>query len=215
MAPSVQIRTPFFVLTIVMAVVIGFLAGYIYTNQVNWNAQRSGAVSGNAGMAGNSNLPPAPPDTGVGQLPEGHPPINPDPTIAAMKKDLESDPSNYQKTVELANFLYDNKRFTDAIEWYRRALKLHPKNPDVETDLGTAYYYTGDSDSALKHFDQALRDDPRHVQTIHNKFIVLLEGKKDIPAARAALKQLESVDPQNSSLPNLREMLQQAEKGSS
>ena len=214
MQPTVQIRTPFFILTIGMAVVIGFLAGYIYTNQVNWNAQRT-ATATTPAAAGNTNLPPAPPESAAaGQLPEGHPPINPDPTIAAMKKDIEADPTNAQKTVELANFLYDNKRYSDAIEWYQKALKLNPNNPDVETDLGTAYYYTGDTDAALKHFDVALREDSRHVQTLHNKFIVLLDGKKDIPGARAVLKEMESVDPQNSSLPGLRDMLQRAEKGS-
>ncbi len=206
MQPTTQMRTPFFILTILMALVIGFLAGYIYTNQVNWNAQRA-----NAGTQSTGNLPPASPESAAtGALPEGHPPINPEPTIAAMKQDIQNDPNNFQKTVTLANFLYDNKRYPEAIEWYLKAMKLDPKNADVETDLGTAYYYTGDNNSALTHFDNALRLDPRHVQTIHNKFIVLLEGKKDIAGARAALNQLESVDPQNSSLPSLRQMLDQA-----
>ena len=214
MQPTVQIRTPFFILTIAMAVVIGFLAGYIYTNQMNWNTQRTVAATSPAAPS-DANLPPALPESAAtGQLPQGHPPINPDPTIAAMQKDVEADPTNAQKTVDLANFLYDNQRYSDAIQWYLKALKLNPKNPDVETDLGTAYYYTGDADSALKHFNIALREDPRHIQTIHNKFIVLLEAKKDIPGARAALQQMESIDPQNSSLPGLRDMLRQAQKGS-
>jgi cytochrome c-type biogenesis protein CcmH/NrfG len=212
MRPTIEVRTPFFLLTIVMAVVIGFLAGYIYTNQVNWNAQRATGVAGTDAPP-TSGLPPASPDSVNGPLPEGHPPINPDPMIAAMKAEVEKDPSNLEKAVRLANFLYDNKRYADAIGWYLKALKLDPKNPNIETDLGTAYYYTGDSDSALRHFENSLRLDPRHVQTIHNKFIVLLEGKKDIPGARAALKQLESVDSENSVLPGLRDMLQKAEKG--
>jgi cytochrome c-type biogenesis protein CcmH/NrfG len=208
MPSTLQIRTPFFILTIVIAVVIGFLAGYIYTNQVNWNAQRT------PGAATAGEMPTVSPEAAANaQMPEGHPPINPEPTIAAMKAEADKDPGNLQKTVQLANFLYDNKRYPDAIEWYQKALKLEPKNPDIETDMGTAYYFTGDAASALKHFENSLRNDPRHVQTIHNKFIVLLEGKKDIPGARAALKQLESVDPQNSTLPSLRDMLQRAEKG--
>lgn len=210
--PSImEIRTPFFILTIVMALVIGFLAGYIYTNQVNWNAQRATAIPA---VPSSGTLPPTSLDTAAAGLPEGHPPINPEPTIAAMKAEAAKDPNNLEKVVRLANFLYDNKRFTDAIEWYLKAVKLDPKNSNIQTDLGTAYYYNGDSNSALKHFELSLQTDPRHVQTIHNKFIVLLEGKKDIPAARNALKQLESIDPQNASLPTLREMLQRAEKGS-
>lgn len=211
MQPTIQIRTPFFVLTVIMAIVIGFLAGYIYTNQVSWNAQRVGAT--NAGFPAAAGLPPAGPETVSGALPEGHPSVNPEPMIAAMKADVEKEPNSLEKITRLANFLYDNKKYRDAIEWYEKAVKLDPKNPNIETDLGTAYYYTGDNDSALRHFENSLRSDPRHIQTIHNKFIVLLDGKKDIPAARAALKQLESFDPQNPSLPSLREMLTRAEKG--
>lgn len=208
-----NIKTPFFILTIAMALVIGFLAGYIYTNQVNWNTQRAASAGAAAGLPPAGGLPPASPGNAAGALPEGHPSINPDPMIAAMKAEVEQAPNNLEKTVRLANFLYDNKRYPDAIEWYQKALKLDPKNPNIETDMGTAYYYTGDNDSALKHFANSLRHDPRHAQTIHNKFIVLLEGKKDIAGARAALKELESIEPQNASLPSLRDMLQRAEKG--
>lgn len=191
-----------------MALVIGFLAGYIYTNQVNWNAQRSTPAGNSSGSAG---LPPASADT-AGQLPEGHPQINPEPVIAAMKAEVEKDPGNLEKTARLANFFYDSKRYTEAIDWYLKALRIDPSNADIETDLGTAYYYTNDSDSALQHFDKALKNDPRHIQTLHNKVIVLLEGKKDVAAARATLKQLESINPNDSSLQELREMLSRAEK---
>ena len=208
MPATLQIRTPVFILAIVIAAVIGFLAGYFYANQVNWNAQRTPGAATAGGMPA---VNPEAADTA--QMPEGHPSINPEPAIAAMKAEADKDPGNLQKTAQLANFLYDNKRYPDAIEWYQKALKLEPNNPNIETDMGTAYYFTGDAASALKHFENSLRNDPRHAQTIHNKFIVLLEGKKDIPGARAALKQLESVDPQNSTLPSLRDMLQRAEKG--
>ena len=213
MQPPLQIRVPFFILTIVMAMVIGFLAGYIYTNQVNWNTQRTPGSPLGQGLPATGSMPPPSPGAASGQLPEGHPPINPEPTIAAMIAEAEKNPASLEKITQLANFLYDNKRYKDAIEWYKKALKLDPKNPDVETDLGTAYYYVGDFNSALSHFDSSLRTDPRHIQTIHNKFIVLLDGKKDIAGARAALKQLESIDPQNPALATLRKMLQDAEKG--
>ncbi|MDD5543077.1 MAG: tetratricopeptide repeat protein [Acidobacteriia bacterium] len=208
MPSRMEIRTSFFLLTLVMALVIGFLAGYIYTNQVNWNAQRGAPAANSADTAG---LPPASADTS-GRLPEGHPQINPEPVIAAMKADAEKDPGNIEKTARLANFLYDSKRYTEAIDWYQKALQLDPKNADIETDLGTAYYYTNDPDSALLHFNNALRNDPRHIQTLHNKFIVLLEGKKDTAAARATMKQLETIAPNDASLKELRDMLDRAEK---
>jgi cytochrome c-type biogenesis protein CcmH/NrfG len=213
MQPPLQIRLPFFILTIVMALLMGGFLGYIVANQMIWNQQQTQRSPLSQGLPSSGAIPPPSPEAASGQLPEGHPPINPEPTIAAMKAEIEKSPASLEKITQLANFLYDNKRFKDAIEWYEKALKLDPKNPDVETDLGTAYYYVGDFNSALSHFDSSLRIDPRHIQTIHNKFIVLLDGKKDIAGARAALKQLESIDPQNPALATLRKMLQDAEKG--
>jgi cytochrome c-type biogenesis protein CcmH/NrfG len=213
MQPTLQIRTWFFILTIVLTLLMGGTLGYIVANQMIWNDQRTQRSPLSQGLPATGAIPGPSPDAASGQLPEGHPPINPEPTIAAMKAEVEKNPANVEKITQLANFLYDNKRFKDAIEWYEKALKLDPKNVDIETDLGTAYYYVGDFTAALNHFDNSLRVDPRHVQTIHNKFIVLLDGKKDIAGARATLKQLESVDPQNPALASLRKLLENAEKG--
>ncbi|MBZ5538361.1 MAG: tetratricopeptide repeat protein [Acidobacteriia bacterium] len=213
MQPPLQIRLPFFILTIVMALLMGGFLGYIIANQMIWNQQQTQRSPLGQGVPASGAIPAPSPEAASGQLPEGHPPINPEPTIAAMKAEIEKSPASLEKITQLANFLYDNKRYKDAIDWYEKALKLNPKNPDVETDMGTAYYYVGDFNSALSHFDSSLRIDPRHIQTIHNKFIVLLDGKKDLAGARATLKQLESIDPQNPALAGLRKMLQDAEKG--
>ena len=62
--------------------------------------------------------------------------------------------------------------------------------------MGIAYYYSGDADRALKEFDQALKDDPRHVQTLFNVGVVKMNGKNDPKGAIAAWESLLKIDPQ-------------------
>ena len=45
--------------------------------------------------------------------------------------------------------------------------------------MGIAYFYTGDADRALKEFDEALKVDPGHAQTLFNVGIVKMNGKND------------------------------------
>ena len=49
-----------------------------------------------------------------------------------------------------------------AIEYYERALRVEPRNANVRTDMGTAYFYLGDSDRAIQEFQASLKDDPKH-----------------------------------------------------
>ena len=40
--------------------------------------------------------------------------------------------------------------------WYEQALALNPKDPNVSTDLGVAYYYTNQPDRAIQQFEHSL-----------------------------------------------------------
>ena len=66
--------------------------------------------------------------------------------------------------VQLGNLYFDAERFQDAAEWYEAALKIEPKDVNVSTDLGIAYYYMNQPDKALAQFDRSLAIDPKHAQ---------------------------------------------------
>ena len=96
----------------------------------------------------------------------------------------------------MGNVYFDGSQWADAITYYSRALEVTPNNPDVRTDRGIAYYYSGDADLALKEFDRALKDDPKHVQTLFNVGVVKLNGKNDPKGAIAAWESLLKIDPE-------------------
>ena len=88
--------------------------------------------------------------------------------------------------VQLGNLYFDAERFQDAAKWYEEALKLRPKDVDVSTDLGVAYYSLNQPDRALAQFEYSLKVDPKHAKTLLNQGIVLAFGKQDLQGAAAS-----------------------------
>ena len=120
-------------------------------------------------------------------------------TLDAQTKPLlqriEANPKDVASLTELGNIYFDASQWPTAIDYYTRALNEKPNNPDVRTDMGISYFYSGDPDRALKEFDKALKDDPRHVQTLFNVGVVKMNGKNDPKGAIAAWESLLKIDP--------------------
>ena len=95
----------------------------------------------------------------------------------------------------MGNIYFDVSQWPTAIEYYTRVLNETPNNADVRTNMGIAYFYSGDLDRALKEFDKALKADPRHAQTLFNVGIVKLNGKNDPKGAIVAWESLLKIDP--------------------
>ncbi len=108
---------------------------------------------------------------------------------------LKSNPADYDSLVKLGNLFYDAQQFSSAIEYYNRALGIHPENADVRTDMGTAYWYTGDADQALEVMLTSLKYRPGHPQTLFNMGWVKWQGKADAKGAVAAWEQLLKENP--------------------
>lgn len=108
------------------------------------------------------------------------------PLIEAVNKD----PNDYDSLVKLGNLFYDGQQFPTAIQYYERALAIHPENPDVRTDMGTAYFYKGDADRAITELQTSLKYRPGHPQTLFNLGWVRWQGKQDPKGASEAWKQL-------------------------
>jgi cytochrome c-type biogenesis protein CcmH/NrfG len=108
---------------------------------------------------------------------------------------VKQDPDDYDSLVKLANLFYDGQQFPSAIQYYERALKIHPENPDVRTDMGTAYWYTGDADKALAAMAISLKFRPGHPQTLFNQGWIRWQGKADPKGAIEAWEQLLKANP--------------------
>ena len=102
---------------------------------------------------------------------------------SAMKTTAQQNPADAETRVQLGNMYFDAGRFQDAADWYDAALKIRPKDVNVSTDLGIAYYYMNQPDRALTQFERSLAVDPGHAKTLLNIGIVRAFGKQDLKGA--------------------------------
>ena len=203
-------------LTAIVFLVVGFLAGYITAAQMGWSGRQKGVLSAPSGMPAENAGSPATAQGGAAPsgLPEGHPPIDSALIIKQLQEEAQQNPKDPDIPLKLANFLYDQRQYAQAIEWYQKSLALNPKNVNARTDLGTAYYYLGQGGEALKQYNQSLAIDPDHKPTLLNLIVVNLEGTHNLAAARKAWDRLHKLDPANPSLQSLKQKLDAAQSSS-
>ena len=116
-------------------------------------------------------------------------------TAAPLLEAVNKNPNDYDSLVKLGNLYYDGQQFPNAIQYYERALVIHPDNPDVRTDMGTAYWYMGNADKAVAAMETSLKYRPGHPQTLFNLGWVRWQGKADAKGAVEAWQQLLKANP--------------------
>ena len=116
-------------------------------------------------------------------------------SVAPLLEALNRNSADYDALVRAGDLYYDAQQFPSAIQYYERALAIHPENPDVRTDLGTAYWYTGDADKALAEMETSLKYKPGHPQTLFNMGWVKWQGKADEKGAVEAWQKLLKTNP--------------------
>jgi cytochrome c-type biogenesis protein CcmH/NrfG len=114
---------------------------------------------------------------------------------APLLEAVNKDPNDFDSLVQLGNLYYDGQQFPSAIQYYERALVIHPDNPDVRTDMGTAYWYTGNAQKAVAAMETSLKYRPGHPQTLFNLGWVRWQGKQDPKGAIEAWQQLLKTNP--------------------
>jgi cytochrome c-type biogenesis protein CcmH/NrfG len=115
--------------------------------------------------------------------------------VAALQESANKSPRDPAPRIELGNLYFDSERFADAARWYEAALGLEPRNVNVSTDLGIAYYYMNQPDRALEQFDRSMKIDPRHTKTLLNIGIVRAFGKQDLDGASKAWQRVVELAP--------------------
>ncbi len=114
---------------------------------------------------------------------------------APLLEAVNQNPKDYDSLVKLGNVYYDGQQYQSAIQYYERALAIHPENPDVRTDMATAYWYTGNADKAIAAMETSLKYRPGHPQTLFNLGWVRWQGKTDPKGAIEAWEQLLKANP--------------------
>ena len=92
--------------------------------------------------------------------------------------------------------LFAQKRYAEAITYYRRVLELAPGDPDAQNDLGLALHYTGDSSSAVEVLKKGTAAAP-DFQRLWLTLGFVSGSAGDSQGARVALEKARSLDPDN------------------
>lgn len=71
--------------------------------------------------------------------------------------------------VAMGNYHYDLAQWPQAVAQYRVALAKGLDNPDVHTDLGNALRFENQPQEALKQYQIAQKQDPKHEQSLFNQ----------------------------------------------
>src|SRR5947209_5834418 len=59
-------------------------------------------------------------------LPQGHPNLNPEEVSRKVTEELAKNPKNTEIMTLYANFLFNQGKFSEAVEWFEKALALDP-----------------------------------------------------------------------------------------
>jgi tetratricopeptide (TPR) repeat protein len=126
---------------------------------------------------------------------------------------LQNDPKDIdtQRTVAI---LYDQMAVQNiaylpyAIKHYEALLQLAPNDTDSRTDLATAYFKAGRSDTAIQEVNSVLRIDPNHINANFNLGVFYMSAKP--PEFQKAANQFQKVIRLTQDSPRLTEPLGRA-----
>jgi tetratricopeptide (TPR) repeat protein len=150
-------------LTIVVAVIVGLLGGYLIFNIAGKKTELPANVSVPQGTG-------SPTDYQV--------------RIAEAEKIVAKDPQNAQVWNQLANDYFDTDQAQKAVNAYAKVLEIEPNNANSLTDQGIMYRKIGWYDKAIANFEKAQAIDPRHLQSLYNLGVVYLADLKQPDKAR-------------------------------
>jgi len=140
-------------------------------------------------------------------VPAGHPEVNSEQMLQAMKKAVEADPTEPEIVKRYAVALFEAGHFDEAGTWFGKAVALDPNNVDSRSMYGAVLWRLGNKDAAAVQLEAALKLDPKSIPSLHGLTLLALE-KHDSARAGQLIKQIETIEPNYSQLPELRNRLQ-------
>ena len=125
-----------------------------------------------------------------------------------LKGMAEANPNDIQANINLGNFLFDSKRFDEAIGYYKKALEKNPGNPDVLVDAGVCDFNMQRYSEAKSYFKKALDIDPKHANALYNLGVVSAQ-EGDMNGMLAAWEKLIEVAPESEPARTAKQMMEQ------
>ncbi len=113
-----------------------------------------------------------------------------------------------QAALNAANWYEDHAQYPQAIASYTQAIKGGLDSPDARTDLGVAFYKSGQPQKALAQYQAAQAQDPRHENSLFNQgaaYAVLGQPKQAVRVWREYLARF----PQGQHISDARQLIKQ------
>jgi hypothetical protein len=114
--------------------------------------------------------------------------------------------------LNLGNWSYDRQNFRAAVDYYNEAIRRGIDDPDIRTDLGNAYRFSGDPKTALAQYAVAQKESPSHENSLFNQggcYLLLGDKAKAVQAWRDYLSRF----PKGSHRDDAQAMIAQAQNG--
>ena len=125
-----------------------------------------------------------------------------------LKARWEANPNGLEENVRMGNFLFDSEHYSEAIEYYQKAIELNPKDADIIVDLGVCYFNLQDLPRAKEYFLKALKINDKHPNALYNLGVVSAQlGHMD--ELMQYWEKLIQVAPESSSAKMAKQMLDQ------
>ena len=134
-----------------------------------------------------------------------------DSQAAPLVAKLKANPADVDTLIAVGNIYYDAQQYPIAIDYYTRALKSHPSDASVRTDMATAYWYIGNADQAIEEFKKALTYAPTNPNTLFNLGLVKWQAKHDGAGAIADWQKLLAANPNYEQKQKVLQMLSEVE----
>ena len=142
--------------------------------------------------------------------------------VRVLERASSLDPKDADVIVALGNahfdigfFKKDASSFQKARDEYTRSLTLKPDDADVMTDLGLTYFLQEppDLDKAASQLEKVSAANPKHDRCL--QFLVRVYAKQNRTAdAEKTFAKLQTLNPKNSAIPELRTLLDEQKGGS-
>jgi tetratricopeptide (TPR) repeat protein len=150
------------ILFAIIGVLLGVIVGYMFATNINRksNAQRPPANRVAREITPNS------------EVPENHPPLPENAASGqgegssadtALIKRAEAEPDNFDVQMQAAAVHYQNRRFSEAIQFLVRANQLRPDSYDALVALGNANFDANNFEIAEKWYTAALVKNPKDI----------------------------------------------------
>lgn len=125
--------------------------------------------------------------------------------VESLEHEVDADPENRARVLELARLLHDGHRVAESIPRYRQAVELDPDEASAVYDLSSAYLALGRTEEARSVLEDRLDRFPDDAVTLYNLGVIELSSG-DPSAARVWWTRARETNPD----PSLRARIDEA-----